>query len=37
MNQSEKFSIPKGLNVCEATKLLEKRRVLYEVEEAFNN
>lgn len=31
------FTIKKGVEVCEATKLLEKRRVLYEIEEAFNN
>ena len=38
MSDSKKgFVIKKGVEVCEATKLLEKRRMLYEVEDAFNN
>ncbi len=35
--KTENFVMKKGIEVCEATKLLEKRRILYEVDEAFNN
>ena len=37
MSNEEDFMMKKDIEVCEATKLLGKRRVLYEVEEAFNN
>lgn len=34
--EKNEFVIKKGIEVCEATKLLEKRRILYQIDEAFN-